>query len=382
MRVPTLAGDLARRWVAERRARRISDPVEKLRYLRAAMGPRAGSPLTSGLPTRRRLLLLAALLAPLPTISDVPWPVSLEDPLPPPPPVPSEDPVRVWLVESNQEFEVYSNGLRIENRFAVESVARRYAVYDRETLLRVEWRNEPTGIVYHTTESHLAPFEPSQAERLRRVGEWLLDYVRRNRSYHFVIDRFGRVHRVVGEGGPANHAGYSVWADSRFVYVNLNPGFLGVAIETQTRNPPGSDAVNAAQIHAARILTDALRTRYAILRENCVTHAQVSVFHTAMLLGNHADWAAGFPYAELALSDNYSIPVPALAVFGFRYRPDFLKVCGEPLWRGVVLGEVEFRQRAAAAGRTEAQYRAALRRRYQEILKEIDEASASQEEQL
>ncbi len=366
--------------MAERRAARISEPVDKLRYLRRAVGRCDKVGVRAGWFTRRRVLLAALLLAPVPTTSDVPWPVSVEDPMPLPPPASTESPGRVWLVDHNRNFELYSNGLRVETSFAVEPGTRWYTVYDRVTLQPVGRRTQPAGIVYHTTESHLAPFEPGQTERLLRVSEWLLDFVRRNRSYHFVIDRFGRVHRVVPEEGPANHAGYSVWADRRFAYVNLNASFLGIAFETRGGAKP--ETISPAQVHAAKVLTEALRNRYAIPRENCVTHAQVSVLPAAALLGNHTDWAANFPYAELGLSDNYTIPSPALAVFGFRYRPELVQAAGEPFWRGVVLGEVEFRQRAAAKRLAEGQYRAARRARYRQILKESEEAQAQQENSL
>ena len=62
---------------------------------------------------------------------------------------------------------------------------------------------------------------------LKRLGESLLEYVRRKHAYHYLIDRFGRVYRVVAESDTANHAGYSVWADDEWFYVNLNESFLG-----------------------------------------------------------------------------------------------------------------------------------------------------------
>ena len=50
-----------------------------------------------------------------------------------------------------------------------------------------------------------------------------------------MIDRFGRVFRIVRESDSANHAGNSVWADQHWVYVNLNESFFGVAFEAQTQ---------------------------------------------------------------------------------------------------------------------------------------------------
>ena len=53
----------------------------------------------------------------------------------------------------------------------------------------------------------------------------MLEFVKQNRSYHFVIDRFGRVFRIVKESDSANHSGMSIWGDDKGVYVNLNPSF-------------------------------------------------------------------------------------------------------------------------------------------------------------
>ena len=62
---------------------------------------------------------------------------------------------------------------------------------------------------------------------LKRIGKEVLTFVQQNRSYHFVIDRFGQVFRIVYESDIANHAGNSVWADDSGIYVNLNSSFLG-----------------------------------------------------------------------------------------------------------------------------------------------------------
>jgi len=140
-----------------------------------------------------------------------------------------------------------------------------------------EWRSEPAVIVYHTTESHLAPFEGDQNRMLRRAGEGLLEYASRRRSYHFVIDRFGRVFRVVRESDYANHAGNSVWADQYWIYIKLNQSFLGVAFQARSKPDGLKPPVNAAQVYAGRVLTEMLRARYGIPVSNCVAHAQVSV---------------------------------------------------------------------------------------------------------
>ncbi len=388
MRVGTTVGQILVRRGVEFRAERIHDPVEKLRYLRRSMG-------ASGRPTWQRrernwtrgpglkwVLLAVLLMVPIPTVSDVPWfpnQVPLLTSLPgpgPAPPVP-----HVWLVERNKDYDLYSNGLRVDKRFTVANEKRSYPVYDRKTLKLVEWRKGPVGILYHTTESHQAPFDANHNRRLRLVGKWLLQYVQQIRSYHFVIDRFGEVHSVVRESDSGNHAGYSIWADSRFVYVNLNPSFLGVAFETESGNGKSGAQITPAQVHAGRVLTEMLRSKYHIPARTCVTHAQVSVFPLSMKFGNHVDWTAKLPFGEFGLPNNYDLPVAALGVFGFRYNLKLLKSTGSELWKGVALGEDEFRRAAAGDGVPLALYKKTRKQRYREILEVIEEAIASQENQ-
>ena len=108
---------------------------------------------------------------------------------------------KVWLVDKSDDFEIYSNGLRIDDHYEVSNQDRRVL----SGLPAVGHRSgpagsgvsEPAGIVYHTTESDQARFEPDQNGRLKRIGKDVLNFVRRNRCYHFVIDRFGQVFRVV-----------------------------------------------------------------------------------------------------------------------------------------------------------------------------------------
>ena len=104
----------------------------------------------------------------------------------------------VWLVEKSAQSEAYSNGLRIDNRFLAATHARSYLAFPANGGQPVR-RSQPAGIVFHTTESRQAPFEATKNRVLRRIGESLLEYVRRRQAYNFVIDRFGRVYRVVSE---------------------------------------------------------------------------------------------------------------------------------------------------------------------------------------
>ena len=369
----------------EWRARRYADPVERLKYLRRARG--MGAPRDRGRLARVRwsrlapAAFVALLIMPLPTVSDIALldelPVLSVDPSPADARLPS-----VWLVEQSGQYEQYSNGLRVETGHEVAGNKRPYPVYDRETLELLEWRSGPVGILYHTTESNIAPFEPGHNGRLRLLGKYLLDYVRKEKAYHYVIDRFGRVHRVVRESDAANHAGYSMWADGRKLYINLNPSFIGISFESGTEDSAKGPQVNQAQINAARVLTEMLRSKYGIAARDCVTHAQVSVAPPIMRLGNHMDWAAGFPFGQLGLENNYAIANPAVAVFGFHYDADFLKATGVDLWRGVVLGEDEFRQRAAARSLSIAQHRSVMKKRYREIIEALDEVVGAVERTL
>ena len=247
--------------------------------------------------------------------------------------------------------------------------ARNYVAYARTPgALAGQWRSQPAGIVFHTTESHLAPFEEQQNSALRRDGEGLLEYVSRQRSYHFVIDRFGRVFRIVEETGYANHAGNSIWADNDWIYLNLNQSFFGVAFEAQS-NPEGRELpVNAAQIHAGRILVEMLRARYAIPAANCVAHAQVSVNPTNGRAGYHTDWAANLPFRDLGLVDNYRRPLPSMALFGFEADAALIQAGGAPLQEAVDAASESVRREAAAQNLPLEKYRRALLERYRQAI--------------
>jgi len=286
---------------------------------------------------------------------------------------------RVWLVQSNPQFDLYSNGLRVENQYATSGQPRRYLALARTATVTSEWHAEPAGIVFHTTESHMAPFEEDQNQMLRRAGEGLLEFVQRQRAYHFVIDRFGRVFRVVRESDCANHAGNSVWADQSWIYVYLNRSFLGVAFEAQSNPKAGEAPVNAAQVHAARILTEMLRSRYDIPAANCVTHAQVSVNPGNWRAGYHTDWAANLPFRELGLSNNYREPPASVLLFGFRSDSLLAQSGGIGVTPGVEAAEDQLRAEATARGLTLDLYRERLQRRYRDAIRALAEKGAPEE---
>jgi hypothetical protein len=390
----------------EARGRTIRDPVEKLRFLRRSLeryealderlqavpgaplrwlafrltGVEEARPLFSAnpwgaldpprrarpLPRRARraanvaalLLVAAAGLAlasyprsrtpsPAPSMAARPTPATEAlDPLPR-----GVAPARVWMVDSGPGFELYSNGLRIDTTSTVAGEPRRYRVFEVGRGMGSEVLDRPVGIVYHTSESDIWPLEESFNEKLRDSSQNLLRYLRKNRVYHYLIDRFGQVFRVVEEKDKANHAGMSVWSAGSHVYLNLNGPTIGVSFETRWEGGRALP-ITRAQFEAGRRLTDYLRDKWSIEAEMCVTHGLTSVNPRKHLIGHHVDWARGFPFEAFGLPDQYARPSPAVVLFGFGYDEQFLTVMGEP-WPGVGEAERQLAEEAAAAGRTE-----------------------------
>ena len=403
----------------ERNALAIVDPVERLKYLRKA----------TAVPTPRKLhwapylpFVLAVLLislrsdAHLRHVPDVRLPATVI-------PVDGREAPNVWRVEATKDYEVYSNGLRIENQMAVANEPRLYRLLSVEKALRQQrlmpgpvppappgaskpettsapakkekgiaaadavpdekggrspalQRTQPAGILFHTTESDQVPFEAAQQHNLQRITRDTLLFVRNRRAYHFLIDRFGIVHRIVVESDAANHAGNSIWADSRWLYLDLNQSFLGVAFEASMSD---QQPVTPAQIHAAKVLTEMLRNKYNIPAENCVTHAQVSVNPDNMRIGWHADWGKGFPFAELHLPDNYQQPLPAFYLMGFAYDDVYLNAIGPGIRNGLAAAEARLQAAAEARAMPVAQYRSYLRKRYSDEIRALRQRGADEE---
>ncbi len=367
--------------IIELRANRIPDPVGRLRYLQKRIGLARPAPRSR---SKAPILLFFVLLASL-LVAYKPSTTEARQPFVPLPRVSATGAdvfTTVWLVDQTKDFEIYSNGLRIDDRYSVTADRRSaYQVYRRSSIdpAQPEWRTAPAGIVYHTTESDQARFEEDETSKLKRIGKGVLSYVQQHHAYHFLIDRFGQVFRVVRESDVADHAGMSIWADNRVIFVNLNSSFFGVAFETQTQPGQEMPSANPAQIHSARVLTEMLRGKYHIPESNCVTHAQVSVNPGNMLIGYHTDWAGNFPFLEVGLSDNYTAPPPSIYAFGFDYDASFVHHTGVRLWEGLALADDEIRTQAAARGLAVAQYRVILRKKYKEILELLKTASYSKE---
>ena len=379
---------LRERHFVEWRARSISDPIDRLRYLQriAHGGPLIRLRIFSVQRCVTALLLLLAFLSmKMQTVSDASEelhpardvPVRVETPSTPP------VPVEVWKIEEARDHEDYSNGLRVENRYRAPTHPRAYYAYspDRPDQPASSICSEPAGILFHTSESQQAPFEGAYNKALKRIGRGLLEHTRNNQSYHFVIDRFGRVFRIVPEADVAFHAGSSVWADQRGAYVDLNESFLGVSFEAETRANDDGCYLSQGQIHSGRLLVQMLLAKYRIPISNCVTHSQVSVNPRTKRIGTHTDGSGNFPFLELGLTDNYAQPLPSVCVFGFDYDPYFLKQTGSRMWRGLFLAEERVRQEAAAHQLSIRQYKRNLQEKYLTITAALKSEVAPEEKE-
>jgi hypothetical protein len=360
--VRTLPSPVARRWAYR---------VVRLEGLRAlALGRRAA--LASGRYQAAwagaALLLLAgagagawALMRSPAAAPSVAARVQLRPPVAPPPPsaqpaaadrspataVPPA-PQDVWLVEQGRDHELYSNGLRIETAFATDAPARRFRAFDLDGRLLEAIEGRPVGLLFHTSESDVWPMQASFNENLRDSSHRLLRYLQRERVYNYLIDRFGRVYRVVKDEGRANHAGHSIWAAGGRVYLNLNNAFLGVSFESQWGGGRALP-ITEAQFQAGRLLTAWLRQHWDIAPDMCVTHGLTSVNPRKHLIGHHVDWARGFPFAAFGLPDHYARPTPSVALFGFGYDEELLRKMDEP-WEGVRAAERLLAEEAARRG--------------------------------
>jgi hypothetical protein len=280
--------------------------------------------------------------------------------------LPQYAPEQIWLVEQGDGYEVYSNGARILTGLETDGPPRRFHVFPRganDASSAVERSGAPVGIVFHTSQSHIAPFTEAYNDKLQTSSRALLDFVQKHRLYHYVIDRFGRIYRIVRDDAIADHAGNSVWADTENVYLDLSGGFLGVCFEAEWSPDMqlAPDQINEAQIYAGRVLTAMLRSKYSIPDATCVTHALVSVSPASRLIGFHMDWAHAFPFAAVGLSDKYSVENAAVAEFGFGHDGQFDRAIGS-LWPGIVTAEAHL---ADVASRRSLEP-AALRRERQE----------------
>lgn len=278
---------------------------------------------------------------------------------------PDYRPEKVWLVEQKENFERYSNGARILKDFETTNRPRGYRVF-RGGKADGALKTEPVGIIYHTSENDMLPFTPGNSASIETRSRGLLEYVRKNKSYNYVIDRFGQIYRIVRDEDAAHHAGNSVWADGQGTYVGLNDSFLGVCFESSMEGGDAEERLTEAQLVAGRLLTQILRGRHRIEDANCVAHGIVSVNPSNMRICFHQDWASGFPFEAMGLSDKYQVAPASVAEFGFTYDDETVGKLGGALWPGVAAAEEEFARRAAQARQEPEELRRAMREAFRE----------------
>ena len=279
--------------------------------------------------------------------------------------LPSYQPEKVWMVEQGDGFERYSNGARIINSYETGNRPRRYLTFGRGGQEGGE-QTAPVGIVYHTSESDLVPFVEDNSGSIEYRSKNLLAYVRDHKSYNYVIDRFGQIYRVVRDEDAAFHAGNSVWSDGRATFFGLNESFLGVCFETKADVGEGGEQLTEAQVLAGRLLTQVLRSRHQIEDANCTAHGLVSVNPSNGRIAFHHDWARGFPFGAMGLSDKYAVPPASVAELGFGYDAETVAQIGGSVWAGVAAAEGEFAHRAEEQGATPDDLRRRMRSLYRE----------------
>jgi len=280
---------------------------------------------------------------------------------------------QVWSVETQKNFERYSNGLRVETTYQTETRPRKFQLYDRSLEKpSTESFDKPIGILFHSTESDLVAFTPKNTGSIEAVSKETLQYIQRHQSYNYFIDRFGQVYRIVPDEQISFHAGRSLWADERGIIIELNESFIGVSFETKSADKTGGQ-LTEAQIISGRLLTGMLRNRFNIADANCVTHGLASVNPDNGVIAYHYDWLKGFPFKAIGITDKYDQPPPSIAEIGFIYDSDTMNKLGGTILPGLPKAAVSFKQRADKENKTTESLRAELRERYNKIMTRMRE---------
>jgi len=286
----------------------------------------------------------------------------------------------IWLVEKTASVETYSNRLQIITSFSVENIPRSYVVFPKnsDTLPGKEaLSTEIRGILYHASEGDMAPLKPEKNRLLKQYSNQLLQFAGRQKGYHYLIDRFGRIYRIVREEDAAFHAGNAVWADENSIFLNLNHAFIGICFEgkgfeefheegsTKPKIRALDDAtITEAQIRSGKELTDWLRFHYKIPEQNCVPHGITSVYPRDKLIGYHLDLAHGFPFHRFGLRNKYGDMFPSITEFGFKGDRHFREVLNGNIWPGINRSEEYLKSRAKQGNISLAVYRKQLNQRF------------------
>ena len=274
----------------------------------------------------------------------------------------------IWLVDKTGNIEVYSNRLHIITTHTVDNIPRKYIDFPRSAKngeKKFNTAGQISGILYHASESDIFPFNPEMSASIKKHSAALIRYLKRKKSYHYFIDRFGRVYRIVRGDHAAFHAGRSIWADEDSFYLNLNHAFIGICFEgrdfeTVKPDPAKSKTrasgprlvamekitISDAQLRSGKELTDWLRVKYRIQEHNCVPHGLVSINPRRKLIGHHLDLSHSFPFQRFGLSDKYQHVLPSIVDFGFTYDSFFLQIFKGKPWPGVNNSMVVLEKRA------------------------------------
>ena len=280
--------------------------------------------------------------------------------------LPGYDPDKVWFVKKEGNFELYSNGARILTDYETDNHARNYILYSKDDPLQelnLPVQHNIVGLIFHTTESELVDFKPDKNSDLLRHSQGLLGWVKKEKSYNYVIDRVGQIHRIVRDEQAADHAGHSIWSDEKYTYVSLNESFLGIAFESSIEADV-TDQLTEAQVVAGRQITAILRSKYNISDTNCTTHGLVSISPRNMLIGHHTDWAHNFPFAAMGLSDKYSVLPASVSLYGCGWEDEVLTKMGGNLWAAVKPAETAFLARAEKLDLSPDELRKQMKERY------------------
>ncbi|MFN0120635.1 MAG: N-acetylmuramoyl-L-alanine amidase [Blastocatellia bacterium] len=282
--------------------------------------------------------------------------------------LPDYNPEKVWLVGKDGNSEQYSNGARIQTDYETDNHPRQYYITRRgytEPERRVH--RDPLGLIYHTSENEMVDFKPDNNDSIQARTRGLLKYIQQGKSYNYLIDRFGQTYRVVRDDQAAHHAGNSIWADKKNLYIGLNESFIGVCFESTMENVADTEEhLTEAQLISGRALTAVLRSRYNMDDANCVTHGLVSVNPESGRICYHYDGARGFPFDAMGLSDKYWVPPVSVSEFGFEWDEEVVGKLGGQLWPGARLAEEEFRRRVVSE-KTDA---GKLRRKMRDFFRE------------
>lgn len=273
---------------------------------------------------------------------------------------------KVWFVEKEGGYEKWSNGCSISTKYETDTHPRAYYTIPRGSETDGDQiSNKIVGIVYHTPESNMVEFTPDNSKAIQKGSRGLLEYVRDHKSYNYMINRIGEIYRIVRDDQAAVHAGESLWADGKNAYVLLNESFLGVCFESRFEGASSLEEIlTKPQIRSGRLLTDVLRSKYAIDDANCTTHGLVAVDPEKMMIARHHDWIRFFPFEMMGLSNKYKVQPPNMIDYGFTYDEDVLAKLGHKLWEGAVTAEEAFNKRAGQARVSPDDMRRKLRDRY------------------